>query len=66
MPGAFFQMPGFAMGKAAAPQTPAKAAPKATKTAKTAAKPTVQPATATKPVAKKAVAKKAAPTSRRS
>lgn len=66
MPGAFFQMPGFAMGKAAAPQTPAKAAPKATKTAKTAAKPTVQSATATKPVAKKAVAKKAAPTSRRS
>ena len=66
IPGAFFQMPGFSMGKTAAPQAPAKVASKA---AKTAAKPPVKSAAkpvAKKPVAQKAVAKKAAPTSRRS
>ncbi|MDZ4238343.1 MAG: PhaM family polyhydroxyalkanoate granule multifunctional regulatory protein [Hydrogenophaga sp.] len=61
MPSAFFQVPGFSMGKAAAPQAPAKPASKA---AKTAAKPVVK--SASKPVAKKVAAKKAAPASRRS
>ena len=80
MPGAFFQMPGFAMGKTATPQAIAKTALKASaKVAQSAAKSAVK--STSKAVAKKAAAtktatqktaasktaaKKAAPASRRS